>query len=156
MELSKQRAATDSANFVKERKFSNNQDRIAGQVRPDDTTAPEKRGGFAPSVATRVLDKNPGWSGDIRPTMEDHQGDKGLGTLSSDSRMMNGKTGSPLPEDGVKLNIHGRRRDEHVVGRSMDDVNDDNTVYGQDLAPDVEGFKKEKRDIIKVKGKRDV
>jgi hypothetical protein len=142
------RAATDSANFIKTEKRNNAGDKIAGSVRADDLTQPEKRGGFAPSVATRVLDKNPGF-GEVKPTLEDHQGNKGLDTLSSDSRMKSGKTGAPLPEDGVKLNIHGRRRDENVVGRSAQDKNDDSTVYGEDKFEE----NKDARDIS-AKGKR--
>lgn len=101
---------------------------VGYKVRQDDTTDAEKRGEcFAPSVSTRVLDSNPGF-GKVKPAIEEHQTNRGWDTLSSDSRM--GK--APLPEDGVKLDIHGRRRDEHVIGRSSKDVNDDNTVYGED------------------------
>ena len=114
-------------------------------ARRDDTCDPEKRGEvFAPSVAKSILDEKPGF-GKVKPTMEEHQTNRGLNTLSSDSR------NAPLPEDGVKLNIHGRRRDEHAIGRSSTDVNDDNTVFGEDLAPDVENFKKEKSDIANRK-----
>lgn len=144
-------AATDSANFTKVHK-RNMQEAEKSGVRPDDLTNAEKRGEcFAPSVSERVLDKQPGF-GTVKPTEELHQVDKGLRTLSSDSRI--GK--SPLPEEGVKLNIHGRRRDEHVIGRSATDVNDDCTVAGQDLALDQEGFGKRDRDTIKGKSKRDI
>lgn len=132
MEKELKRSATDSDNFIKTKTRNRDGDKIAGHVRPDDLTNAEKRGEcFAFSVATRVLDKHPGF-GAVKPTEELHQVDKGLKTLSSDSRV--GK--APLPEDGVKLDIHGRRRDEHVIGRSAKDVNDDNTVAGQDLYTD--------------------
>lgn len=110
-------------------------------VRSDDTTSNEKRGEvFAPSVAKSILDDKPGF-GKVKPDVYDAQGNRGLDQFKHDSR------NSPLPEDGVKLDIHGRRRDEHAIGRSIHDVNDDNTVFGEDLGQDQERGKPENRDI---------
>lgn len=126
METKIKRSATDSASFTKTERRKNAGDKIAGQVRQDDLTNAEKRGEcFAPSVAKRVLDNKPGF-GEPKKGGIDYQGNKGHGTLSSNDST------APLPEDGVKLNIHGRRRNEHVIGRSAKDKNDDSTVYGED------------------------
>jgi hypothetical protein len=136
---------------IKQQRRNMESSEITQSVRSDDTTDAEKRGDcFAPSVSKNILDNNPGF-GKVRPTVEEHQSNRGLDTLSSDSRMKHGNVGAPLPEQGVKLNIHGRRRDEHVVGRDVNDVNDDNTVFGQDLGPDIEDSKPERRDIASRK-----
>lgn len=83
---------------------------IGPGVRSDDTTNPEKRGEcFAPSVESRVLDKNPGF-GSVKPTSEDPVGNKGLGTLSSDSRK------APLPSDkSNKIKLDQKRNNEHII-----------------------------------------
>lgn len=144
MELSKQRAATDSASFKKQQKRNIEPSVVTNYTRPDDLTNAESRGDcFANSAHEHILDKHHGF-GKVKPTEEIHQLDKGLKTLSSDSR----KGHAPLPEDGVKLDIHGRRRDAHVIGRSINDVNDDCTVYGEDRFEHGE-----KRDAVKYRGK---
>lgn len=80
------------------------------RVRQDDTTSAEKRGDcFCPSATTRVLDKNPGF-GSVKPTKNDHTSNKGLDTLSSDSR------NDPLPsQNGNKIELNQMRNREHIV-----------------------------------------
>jgi hypothetical protein len=80
-------------------------------VRSDDTTMAEKRGEcFAQSAHKHVLKQDKGF-GEVRPTVEEHQTDRGLKTLSSDSRK------APLPEQGVKLDIDTcmPRNNEHII-----------------------------------------
>ena len=107
MERKGKRTIGASSNKVQQRRqFSGSE--ISQTVRGDDTTSPEKRGEvFAPSVSKRVLDHNPGF-GAVKPTIEEPQTGKGLNTLSSDSRKQQ------LPEQGGKMNIHGKRMDEHT------------------------------------------
>lgn len=83
---------------------------IGQGVRTDDTVNPEKRGEcFAPSVEQRILDKKPGF-GAVRPTMEDHTGNKGHDTLSSDSR----KSSMPSAK-GNKIELNQKRNNEDII-----------------------------------------
>lgn len=79
-------------------------------IRADDTTAAEKRGEcFAQSADRHILDKQPGF-GKVRPTLEDHVDNRGLDTLSSDSRK------APLPsEKSNKIEIHQKYNDENII-----------------------------------------
>lgn len=81
---------------------------IGRDVRADDTTSAEKRPTFAQSVDRHVLDHQKGF-GEVKPTMDDQSSNKGHGTLSSDSRK------SPLPEKGVKIEIHRGYNDENII-----------------------------------------
>jgi hypothetical protein len=109
MESRNKKTIGASSNKTQQKRSLGANSEIGAGVRADDTTEAEKRGPcFASSADRHILDRQPGF-GAVRPTMEEHQTNKGLNTLSSDSRK------APLPEEGVRQEIHRGQNDENIV-----------------------------------------